>query len=638
MLVALTAGLGVAVGIAGPVQAASQAPVWGQITQVALPTGANGSNAPASPDPRVDVTSISCWSAGNCAAVGTYVVQGTPSNFVAALLLMELNHVWQPSVEGIDPGVGQFELPSVSCVTGGACVAAGSYRNNNANDIVPDVFTATGGVWNKTGAALQLPSDSVSSPASQQISHLSSVSCALAGSCVAVGWYIAKPAATLQSEGVMFQMSGGTWGTATQITPPSNSATAQDTEPSSVSCAPSGPCAAVGTYALANSATGSNRFALSGSGGALSATASVQLPQPGDASSQIDYSDTPKVACGAAGCAATEPYFRTGRSGTTYALLSRSAGGGWTWAGALTGPAPYTGSTSIGQLGPLSCSAVGCTAAGVSAVNNDGSGGNTAAGWDGTGGAFPTTGQAIDTPVGPPTGSLDPEVLSCSSPGNCSTAGELTTTGGRYYGWAASEVDGIWQPAVNLQTAFTQPNGESPLFGGLSCSDAGDCSGVGYYYDTDGSQQGFVVDATGSGTTTTPSTSTTTPTTTTPGATPGHASAAKPHVSGLSVSVAVTCTGTGPCSVSLTLSATATLVGNKIIAITAAKRKRKVMALGRASTTIAAGKTSTVTVSLNTAGRKLLAKHTVLPASLTIKQGTRSVAATRVTFKRTKKH
>jgi hypothetical protein len=104
------------------------------------------------------------------------------------------------------------------------------------------------------------------------------------------------------------------------------------------------------------------------------------------------------------------------------------------------------------------------------------------------------------------------------------------------------------------------------------------------------------------------------------------------------VTVPVTCTGTGPCGVSLTLSSTAILVRNKIVAITAAKRKHKVMALGRASTTIAGGKTSTVTVSLNTAGRKLLAKHAPLPASLTIKQGTRRVAAKRVTFKRTKKH
>jgi hypothetical protein len=98
-------------------------------------------------------------------------------------------------------------------------------------------------------------------------------------------------------------------------------------------------------------------------------------------------------------------------------------------------------------------------------------------------------------------------------------------------------------------------------------------------------------------------------------------SVAHAKVKGSGVAVTVACTGAagGTCVESLTLSVLETLRSGKVVAVAARTTKRTVI-LGRASATIAAGQTKTVTILLNSVGKSLLRSHHTLHVKLTLTQ------------------
>jgi hypothetical protein len=116
---------------------------------------------------------------------------------------------------------------------------------------------------------------------------------------------------------------------------------------------------------------------------------------------------------------------------------------------------------------------------------------------------------------------------------------------------------------------------------------------------------------------------------------PGTASVGHARVSQNTVSVPIACNGSTTCTVSLKLAVTETLRGHKVIAISARRAKvtHKTVVLGTASATIAAGRTATVRISLNRAGRTLLAARHKLTATLTVSQANRTISTQKVTFK-----
>jgi hypothetical protein len=105
----------------------------------------------------------------------------------------------------------------------------------------------------------------------------------------------------------------------------------------------------------------------------------------------------------------------------------------------------------------------------------------------------------------------------------------------------------------------------------------------------------------------------------------GRASAAHAKVSGNAASVRVSCQGQSPasCRLTLTLSVNETLRGHNLLAVTARKPPRKVhkqVIVGSADVTLQAGQSRTVQVSLNRAGRQLLAHHHPLRTTLGVTQ------------------
>jgi hypothetical protein len=149
------------------------------------------------------LASVSCVSAGNCVAVGSYTAQadfagGVYVPFVAS----ERNGHWRKAIEvpGIPPpGLPLCEPDSAACVAGqvfsascaaeSTCLAGGWYDTPAISGQRPFVTTYKNGRWTKV---THIPGLDVSS--------INSVSCTPTGKCAAGG------------PGFVVDESNGTWG------------------------------------------------------------------------------------------------------------------------------------------------------------------------------------------------------------------------------------------------------------------------------------------------------------------------------------------------------------------------------------------------------------------------------------------
>ena len=197
---------------------------WGAGVEVVPPTAGTG----------VLITSVSCPSVGGCSAVGRY--QETPLP-VVPLLLAQSSGTWAAPVKGtipdaqLNPGAA---MSSVSCASAGNCSAVGTYlhRSNAPQGVV---FTQTAGTW-APGAPTTPPADAAVEPTQS----LTAISCPAAGSCSAVGNYVFRSQALTQMAGVLAP--------AIALQEAANVSTPPVSVPTSVSCPASGECSAVGSY------------------------------------------------------------------------------------------------------------------------------------------------------------------------------------------------------------------------------------------------------------------------------------------------------------------------------------------------------------------------------------------------------
>jgi hypothetical protein len=208
--------------------------VWGTAQQVpglaALNVGGNDG-----------VASLSCGSAGNCAAGGFYT-SGTSyaptGNYpLQAFVVSEENGVWGMAEEV--PGTAALNLgeaagvDSVSCARDGYC-AAGGYYIDEPYDYT-DVFaaTASNGVW---GTAVGWNGGLASGPSDNIV-----VSCPAAGSCALDGFCKACGSEAGQGQPFVVSQSNGVWGPLKAV--PGFYAYGEST---TLSCASAGNCGAGG--------------------------------------------------------------------------------------------------------------------------------------------------------------------------------------------------------------------------------------------------------------------------------------------------------------------------------------------------------------------------------------------------------
>ena len=130
--------------------------------------------------------SVSCGSAGNCAAGGDYRNHG-----LQGLVAVERHGRWGraiavPGLRALNTGK-LAEVTSVSCAPAGSCAAGGFYfdRRRHAQWFVA---VERNGRW---GTAIQVPGlRALNKPADVEVfPNYFSVSCAPAGACAAGGYY-----------------------------------------------------------------------------------------------------------------------------------------------------------------------------------------------------------------------------------------------------------------------------------------------------------------------------------------------------------------------------------------------------------------------------------------------------------------
>jgi hypothetical protein len=207
---------------------------WSRADLVKLPSNENASIQDAT------LASVACPSARSCVAVG-YYTWGT--NILQGLITTGHGTSWargRPAV--LPPGAVASQdayLSGVSCPKAGDCVAVGGYTTKSGGEAMAE--TMTRGRWLRA-VAIRLPANAA--PANSG-AHLSSVSCATVGQCVAVGAYIDK---ALNGMVMAAYESRGRWGRAVQVGLPADAATEPQGELYAVSCVRNVYCEAAGEY------------------------------------------------------------------------------------------------------------------------------------------------------------------------------------------------------------------------------------------------------------------------------------------------------------------------------------------------------------------------------------------------------
>jgi len=193
---------------------------------------------------KAGVSSISCPSAGNCSAGGGYVDAG---GLAQAFVASQRDGLWSPAIEvpglAVLNGGGDALVTSMSCPSAGNCAAGGYYESADSHWHA-FVVSQRRGTWGT--AAKVVGTDSVPGPAPVgPAAAVNSVSCPAVGNCAAAGYY------TDGSGRVQAFVAGqrnGRWGKKIEV--PGTAALNRRGRAAvlSVSCPSAGSCAAAGYY------------------------------------------------------------------------------------------------------------------------------------------------------------------------------------------------------------------------------------------------------------------------------------------------------------------------------------------------------------------------------------------------------
>ncbi|MGH2874235.1 MAG: Ig domain-containing protein [Solirubrobacteraceae bacterium] len=261
-----------------------------------------------------------------------------------------------------EPGAAIPMFTSISCARAGDCVAVGSAVVLGGSVQKPVIAAESSGNWGPV-ATVAAP------PTSSGPITLTSVSCLSASSCVAVGY--APSAGATAAITVPISVSGSTVsaGSASTVTLPADADSSQASTLNGVSCTSSGGCVAVGSY-TAGSDDVLPIVAVPGAGGAWTATAVTTTPPEATSPTVLNA-----ISCPASGdCEAVGTFTDSSGDLDPWAVQvsGASAGAGqavtppsnWTPRGA-SGPSLGLPAIAVDALDAVSCPVAGsCTAAG----------------------------------------------------------------------------------------------------------------------------------------------------------------------------------------------------------------------------------------------------------------------------------
>lgn len=198
------------------------------------------------------ITSLACPTANNCVAGGSYLVDANDSG---AFVASERNGHWGnamklPGFAALNTAQDGGGISTLSCLSPGNCVAGGTYAA--PADFAGGAFEAfvaseRNGRWSKAieVPGIPAPGSAICEPDSDACvaGQVVALSCSRdAGTCVAGGWYDTK--AINGSAAFVTTYKNGRWSKVMQF---SGLAASDDSVVNSLSCSPSGSCAAGGS-------------------------------------------------------------------------------------------------------------------------------------------------------------------------------------------------------------------------------------------------------------------------------------------------------------------------------------------------------------------------------------------------------
>lgn len=277
-------------------------------TAAPLPTGVGAG-------PPVNLEAIACGAATACVAVGSYTDQNSQSQGLIETLS---GGTWSATPAPVPTGGTGAQLTAVVCPAVNGCLAVGSYTDQTFNGQAL-IDAQSGGTWSATAAPL--PSGANANP----FAVLESVACSVAGACAAMGDYFGTYNGSGNAqEGLIETLSGGTW-VATQALLPSNANTnSPSVQLLAIACTSSVACVGVGNYTDQNSFE--QGLIETESGGAWSV---IEAPVPSDAGASGHVRGLVSIACPSTTvCAAAGGYYDA--AGNPQGLIDSLSGGSWT--------------------------------------------------------------------------------------------------------------------------------------------------------------------------------------------------------------------------------------------------------------------------------------------------------------------
>jgi len=457
---------------AGDARAAVSDGTWGHAQEVpgtaALNTGGQAA-----------IESVSCASAGNCSAGGSYRdATGHHQAFVAG----EVNGVWGqaqevPGTAALNAG-GDAGVLSVSCASAGNCSAGGVYEGASSGHYQAFVAGEVNGVW---GQAKEVPGTAALNTGED--AQLLSVSCASAGNCTAGGFYLDLVSPDVR-HGKAFVVSevNGVWGQAKEVPGLEALDSKSGAETTSVFCASAGNCIAGGFFQpeLTQAFVVNEVNGVWGQAKEVPGTAALNTG--GDA-------EVLSVFCGSAGNCTAGGFYR-GADEHAQAFVAGEVNGVWGQAKEVPGTAALN-TGGFAEISSVFCASAGNCSAGGHYTDSSGHYQAFVAGE--VNGVW---GQAKEVPgtaalnTGGGAGIVS---VSCSSAGNCSAGGAYEAASSHSEAFVVSEVNGVWGKAEEVPgTAALNAGGQAAITS-VSCSPAGYCSAGGAYLNASGQQQAFVV-------------------------------------------------------------------------------------------------------------------------------------------------
>jgi len=430
------------------------------------------------------VQQVACASAKSCAAVGQWLYTEQAGKW-KAVKLPSLAHAGAPN------------LRSLACPTVGGCEAVGMAGLQHVVHVRQSGRQWTLGTITLPSAAKPIDPPGGPSPT------LSSVSCASAGNCVAVGGYDASDRTT---HSLLVTESGGTWGAGVDAQLPPNAATTPDPNfgyaggsISLVACPAPGHCTAVGTYVNADASSSDYPWVANESGGQWAPGVAASLPAAASVSGNLTNGPSPffgftGLSCRSAGnCTAVGGY--ENEQGSEEGLILRERDGAWSRG--VTAPLPPKGvpNTESNEFNsPLTSVACGsaddCAAVGWYVLRGMGTRHGLllrerAGTWKASALVLPAGAKAP--------GGVFLTSVACPSRGNCVAVGYYGNRG-RTRGLIVRERNGEWGRAVNAALPKGAAASRQHTFlNSVSCASATACTAGGYYADRSGHTQGLLL-------------------------------------------------------------------------------------------------------------------------------------------------